>query len=110
MPDRDVAGKIAAVTGGLGGGIVVAPAKRGLDVVVCDRTTDEAVAGLIHTPTTSVAKDRFDKLWQDGFTPTDRRGTPADAGKAAATMAAGDPRFTTGAAIQVDGGMPGHDC
>jgi hypothetical protein len=105
MPDLDVARKVAAATASLGGGIVVAVAKRGFDAVVGGRTADEAVAGLIHAPMTGVAEDRFDRLLEDAFTPINRWGTPDDAGKAIATMAAGDLPSTAGAAIQGDGGM-----
>jgi NAD(P)-dependent dehydrogenase (short-subunit alcohol dehydrogenase family) len=42
------------------------------------------------------------------FTPINRWGTPADAGRAVASLAAGELPFTTGAAIQVDGGMHIH--
>jgi 3-oxoacyl-[acyl-carrier protein] reductase len=42
---------------------------------------------------------------EDAFTPINRWGTPDDAGKAIATMAAGDLPSTAGAAIQGDGGM-----
>jgi 3-oxoacyl-[acyl-carrier protein] reductase len=55
----------------------------------------EVRPGLIQTPMTSVAQARF---W----------GTPEDVGRAVATMAAGELPFTTGAAIQVDGGMHIH--
>ncbi len=68
----------------------------------------EVRPGLISTPTTRVAQARFDKLLEDGFTPINRRGTPEDVGRGVATMAAGDLPSTTGAAIQVDGGMHIH--
>jgi NAD(P)-dependent dehydrogenase (short-subunit alcohol dehydrogenase family) len=68
----------------------------------------EVRPGLIHTPMTGVAKARFDKLLEEGFTPTNRWGTSADVGRAVATTAAGELPFTTGAAIQVDGGMDIH--
>jgi NAD(P)-dependent dehydrogenase (short-subunit alcohol dehydrogenase family) len=42
------------------------------------------------------------------FTPINRWGTPADVGRAVANLAAGELPFTTGAAIQVDGGMHIH--
>jgi 3-oxoacyl-[acyl-carrier protein] reductase len=64
--------------------------------------------GLIRTPMTGIAQERFDKLLADGFTPINRWGTPEDVGRAVATLAAGDLPFTTGAAIQVDGGMHIH--
>ncbi len=68
----------------------------------------EVRPGLIKTPMTGVAQDRFEKLLAEGFTPINRWGTPEDVGRAVATMAAGDLPFTTGAAIQVDGGMHIH--
>jgi 3-oxoacyl-[acyl-carrier protein] reductase len=68
----------------------------------------EVRPGLFRTPMTGVAQARFDKLLEDGFTPINRWGTPEDVGRAVATMAAGDLPFTTGAAIQVDGGMHIH--
>jgi 3-oxoacyl-[acyl-carrier protein] reductase len=63
---------------------------------------------LIRTPMTGVAQARFDKLLEDGFIPINRWGTPEDVSRTVATMAAGDLPFTTGAAIQVDGGMHIH--
>ena len=68
----------------------------------------EVRPGLIATPMTAVAKPRFDKLIAEGFTPINRWGTPEDVGQAVATMAAGDLPFSTGAAIQIDGGMHIH--
>jgi 3-oxoacyl-[acyl-carrier protein] reductase len=68
----------------------------------------EVRPGLIRTPMTQVAHERFDKLLAGGFTPINRWGTPEDVGRAVATMASGDLPFTTGAAIQVDGGMHIH--
>jgi NAD(P)-dependent dehydrogenase (short-subunit alcohol dehydrogenase family) len=68
----------------------------------------EVRPGLIRTPMTAVAEARYDKLLADGFTPINRWGTSEDVGRAVATMAAGDLPFTTGAAIEVDGGMHIH--
>ena len=68
----------------------------------------EVRPGLIHTPMTGVAQSRFDKLLEEGFRPINRWGTPEDVGRAIARMAAGELPFTTGAAIQVDGGMHIH--
>ena len=68
----------------------------------------EVRPGLIRTPMTQVAEARFDKLLERGFTPINRWGTPDDVGKAIATLASGDLPFTTGAAIQIDGGMHIH--
>jgi 3-oxoacyl-[acyl-carrier protein] reductase len=68
----------------------------------------EVRPGLIHTPMTGVAQSRFDKLLEEGFIPFNRWGTPEDVGRAVATTAAGELAFTTGAALQVGGGMHIH--
>lgn len=68
----------------------------------------EVRPGLISTPMTKVARARYDKLLEDGFTPINRWGTPEDVGRAVATMAAGDLPFATGTAIEIDGGMHIH--
>jgi NAD(P)-dependent dehydrogenase (short-subunit alcohol dehydrogenase family) len=57
---------------------------------------------------TGVAQSRFDRLLVEGFTPINRWCTPEDVGRAVATVAAGELPFTTGAAIQGDGGMHIH--
>src|ERR1700676_2481785 len=67
----------------------------------------EVRPGLIHTPITGVAQSRFDKLLEEGFAPINRWGTPRGC-RARGTMAAEELPFTTGAAIQVDGGMHIH--
>lgn len=64
--------------------------------------------GLIRTRMTEAAEARYDALLADGFTPINRWGTPADVGRAVATLAAGDLPFMTGTALQVDGGMHIH--
>ena len=68
----------------------------------------EVRPGLVRTPMTAAATARYDKLLADGFTPINRWGLPADVGRAVATLAAGDLPFTTGIAVQVDGGMHIH--
>lgn len=68
----------------------------------------EVRPGLIQTAMTAVAQQRFDALLATGFTPFNRWGQPGDVGRAVATMAAGDLPFTTGTAIEVDGGMHIH--
>ncbi len=68
----------------------------------------EVRPGLIRTPMTGAAQARYDRLLAEGFTPFNRWGTPEDVGRAVATLAAGDVPFTTGTAIEVDGGMHIH--
>jgi 3-oxoacyl-[acyl-carrier protein] reductase len=54
------------------------------------------------------APNGIDKLLEEGFIPFNRWGTPEDVGRAVATTAAGELAFTTGAALQVGGGMHIH--
>ena len=61
-----------------------------------------------YTPMTYAAQSRFDMRLVEGFTPLNRWCRPEDVGRAVATMAAGELPFTTGTAIQVDGGMHIH--
>ena len=68
----------------------------------------EVRPGLIRTPMTAVARDRFDAKLAEGFTPINRWGTPEDVGRAVASLAAGEVPFATGMAVQVDGGMHIH--
>jgi NAD(P)-dependent dehydrogenase (short-subunit alcohol dehydrogenase family) len=64
--------------------------------------------GLIATDMTAVARPRYDVLLADGLTPINRWGTPADVGRAVASLASGALPFTTGAAFTIDGGMHLH--
>jgi 3-oxoacyl-[acyl-carrier protein] reductase len=85
---------------------IAAPERGGLaphGIVV-----DEVRPGLIKTPMTGVAQERFDTRLAEGFTPLNRWGTPEAIGRAVATLATGDLPFPTGAAIPVDGGMHLH--
>lgn len=62
--------------------------------------------GVIRTAMTAVAQDRYDALFARGdFTPLNRWGEPQDVGQAAAMLAGGHLRFSTGDAIHVDGGL-----
>jgi NAD(P)-dependent dehydrogenase (short-subunit alcohol dehydrogenase family) len=45
--------------------------------------------GLIKTPMTGAAEQRYDKLLAEGFTPINRWGTPTDIGRAVASIANG---------------------
>ncbi|MFZ4286222.1 3-ketoacyl-ACP reductase [Variovorax sp. HJSM1_2] len=68
----------------------------------------EVRPGLIETPMTAVAQTRFDQMLADGFTPINRWGQPQDVGRAVAALAAGELPFSTGVAVQIDGGMHIH--
>ena len=61
--------------------------------------------GIIATDMTSVVKDKYDKLIAEGLTPTKRWGQPEDIGKAVGAIAEGKLDFSTGQAINVDGGF-----
>ena len=54
----------------------------------------EVRPGLIKTPMTGAAQERYDKLLAQGFTPINRWGTPNDIGRAVASLAFGDLPFT----------------
>lgn len=61
--------------------------------------------GIIATDMTSVVKDKYDKLIAEGLTPTRRWGQPEDIGKVVGAIAQGRLDFSTGQAINVDGGF-----
>jgi len=61
--------------------------------------------GIIKTPMTEVVTEKYDKLIAEGVTPIKRWGQPEDIAKAIAAIAAGFFPFSTGQAIEVDGGF-----
>ncbi|MHC4616644.1 MAG: 3-ketoacyl-ACP reductase [Planctomycetota bacterium] len=61
--------------------------------------------GIIATDMTSVVKDKYDKLIAEGLTPIKRWGQPEDVAKAVGAIAEGRFNFSTGQAIDVDGGF-----
>jgi len=61
--------------------------------------------GIIMTDMTSVVKEKYDKLIAEGITPTKRWGYPEDIAKAVGAIAEGRLDFSTGQAINVDGGF-----
>lgn len=60
--------------------------------------------GIIATDMTSVVKEKYDKLIDEGLLLQKRWGEASDIGKAAAMMARGDIAYSTGQVIMVDGG------
>lgn len=64
--------------------------------------------GIIRTDMTRVAAARYDGLIAQGLLPEARWGEPADVGRAAAALAAGELSYMTGAALDVAGGMHIH--
>ena len=80
-----------------------------------DRLADEGInvyevrPGIIQTDMTSGVKEKYDRLIvEEGLTPIRRWGQPADLAKAVVALARCDFPFTTGEAINVDGGFHLH--
>jgi len=65
----------------------------------------EICPGIIATDMTSAAKDKYDKLIAEGLTPIRRWGRPQDVAAAVGAIAEGRLDFSTGCAIDVDGGF-----
>ena len=65
----------------------------------------EVRPGIIRTPMTALAAERYERAIADGITPIARWGEPADVGRAVATAATGRLPFSVGQVIYVDGGL-----
>jgi NAD(P)-dependent dehydrogenase (short-subunit alcohol dehydrogenase family) len=65
----------------------------------------EVRPGIIETDLTSGVRDRYTRLIEEGLLPIRRWGSPADVGKAVAALATGGFPYSTGDAINVDGGF-----
>ncbi len=65
----------------------------------------EVRPGIIATDMTAPVKARYDRLIAGGLVPQGRWGVPEDVGRAVATLACGAFGFSTGAVIEVSGGM-----
>ncbi len=61
--------------------------------------------GIIDTDMTKPVKKKYDRLISEGFVPQKKWGTPEDVGKAVAALARGEFAYSTGAVIEVSGGM-----
>lgn len=61
--------------------------------------------GIMATDMTAGVKDKYDKLLADGLVPQKRWGTPQDVGLAAKAILEGGFPFSTGDAINIDGGF-----
>jgi 3-oxoacyl-[acyl-carrier protein] reductase len=88
--------------------------KAGLSMtaaVFADRLSAHGIAvyevrpGLIRTDMTTAVEAKYDKLIADGLIPQMRWGTPEDVGKAVAALVGGGFNYSTGAVIEVSGGM-----
>ena len=67
--------------------------------------TYEVRPGVIRTAMTAVARERYDRMFAEGFSPIARWGEPEDVGTAVATLASGALAYTTGEVVHVDGGL-----
>jgi len=65
----------------------------------------EVRPGVIRTPMTAVAAERYERRIKDGLTPIARWGEPEDIGRTVATLATGGLPFTVGQVVCPDGGL-----
>ena len=65
----------------------------------------EVRPGIIATDMTAGVKDKYDRLIAGGLVPQGRWGLPEDVGRAVAALVRGDFGYSTGAVIEVSGGM-----
>ena len=65
----------------------------------------EVRPGIIATDMTAGVKDKYDRLIAAGLVPQGRWGRPEDIGRAVAALVRGDFAYSTGAVIEVSGGM-----
>jgi 3-oxoacyl-[acyl-carrier protein] reductase len=73
-------------------------AAKGIDVF-------EVRPGIIATEMTAGVKKKYDRLIAAGLVPQGRWGLPEDVGRAVAALVRGDFAYSTGAVIEVSGGM-----
>ena len=65
----------------------------------------EVRPGIIATDMTAGVREKYDRLIAGGLVPQGRWGLPEDVGRAVAALVRGDLGFSTGAVIEVSGGM-----
>jgi 3-oxoacyl-[acyl-carrier protein] reductase len=65
----------------------------------------EVRPGVIRTDMTAGAKEKYDKLIEEGLVVQKRWGEPEDVGKVVASLVKGDFIYSTGQVIMVDGGL-----
>jgi NAD(P)-dependent dehydrogenase (short-subunit alcohol dehydrogenase family) len=65
----------------------------------------EVRPGIIRTDMTSAVQEKYDRLIEGGLIPEGRWGTPEDVGKAVVALVSGGFEYSTGAVIEVSGGM-----
>jgi NAD(P)-dependent dehydrogenase (short-subunit alcohol dehydrogenase family) len=64
----------------------------------------EVRPGIIESDMTAGVKEKYDKAIAEGLTPIRRWGTPEDVGKAVTNLVTGALPFSTGEAVNIDGG------
>ena len=88
--------------------------KAGLSMAAqlfADRLASENIAvyeirpGVIHTDMTEGVKEKYDKKIAEGLVPQHRWGEPEDIARGVLSLADGDFPYTTGAIIEMSGGM-----
>jgi NAD(P)-dependent dehydrogenase (short-subunit alcohol dehydrogenase family) len=65
----------------------------------------EVRPGIIKTELTAAVEEKYDTLIGEGLVPQKRWGLPEDVGKAVAALVSGNFAYSTGAVIEVSGGM-----
>jgi NAD(P)-dependent dehydrogenase (short-subunit alcohol dehydrogenase family) len=71
----------------------------------CGIAVFEVRPGIVTTDMTAPVKAKYDRLIAEGLVPQGRWGLPEDVGKAVAALARGVFAYSTGAVIEVSGGM-----
>jgi NAD(P)-dependent dehydrogenase (short-subunit alcohol dehydrogenase family) len=71
----------------------------------CGINVYEVRPGIIKTEMTESVQEKYDRLIEDGLVPQGRWGTPEDVGKAVVALVSGGFEYSTGAVIEVSGGM-----
>lgn len=69
---------------------------------------NEVRPGVVATDMTAPVREKYDRLIRDGLTPIRRWGRPEDVARAVRVLASGDLEFSTGIALDVDGGFHIH--
>ena len=69
---------------------------------------NEVRPGIVATDMTAAVKDKYDRWINEGLTPIARWGKPEDVARAVRALASSDFDFSTGIAVDVDGGFHIH--
>lgn len=71
----------------------------------CGINVYEVRPGIIKTEMTATVQEKYDRLIEEGLIPQGRWGLPEDVGKAVVALVSGGFEYSTGAVIEVSGGM-----